>query len=156
MTHKYDTPLYLEVIALGNNTKVCRLSNGCDNVPLPVRHALAELLLDKHTGNHRGTLGSAGKLYGTSYFPDMHRYDYITPAGLMADTDFWFYELSGSLKSDLTIGSTINFIVRDGDIEYTLDSDMAVKAHATGKADKPIRIVSFRYHDSTLEPIEAV
>lgn len=155
MTQKLETPIYLEVINLGNDAKVCRLSNGCDNVPLEVRRAFADLLLDKHTSVNRGSLGGAGKMYGTSHFPGTHRYDNITPAGLMSDTDFWFYELHGSLKNDLSAGSTIAFIVRDGDDEVDLDSDMVLKAHASGSGPNPIRVVSFRYHDSTLVPIEA-
>lgn len=153
MTSKLETPIYLEVIALGSEGKVCRLSNGCDNVPLEVRKAFADLVLDKHTSVNRGTLGGAGKLYGTSYFPTGHRYDSINPSGLMADTDCWFYELHGSLKNDLTVGSSISFIVRDGMDELILDSDMVLKAHATGHESNPIRVVSFRYHDSTLQSI---
>lgn len=150
MKSKLGTPIYLEVIELGNGNMVCCISNGCDDVPLMVRQAMADLLMDRHTYATRGTLGGSAKLYGISYFPDAHRYDYITPAGLMADNDFRFYELSGSLKSDLTVGSTISFIVRDGETELGLDSDLVMRAHATGKNADPIKVVRFQYHDASL------
>jgi len=152
-TVKLETPLYLEVVKVGSGILVCRLSNGCDNVPLHVRRAFAALMLDTHTCQSRGTLGGAGKMYGISHFPGTHRYDFITPGGLMSDTDYWFYELHGSLKHDMTEGSTINFTMRDGDMELPLNSDNALKAVATSQNTNPIRVVSFRYFDSTLEPI---
>jgi len=150
---KLGTPIYLEVISIGSNSLVCRLSNGCDNVPLHVRKAVATLLVDGHTSQSRGTLGGAGKMYGTSYFPGTHRYDFIRPNGLMSDTDQWFYELQGSLAPDMTEGSTINFTLRDGEMEYGLTSDNALHALATGQNDNPIRVVSFKYFDSALEPV---
>lgn len=150
---KLGTPLYLEVIAVGSGSLVCRLSNGCDNVPLQVRKAFAALMLDTHTCQSRGTLAGAGKMYGTSHFPGAHRYDFITPVGLTSDTDYWFYELQGSLKHDMTEGSTINFTMRDGELEIPLNSDNALHAVATGQNDSPIRVVSFRYFDSALEPV---
>lgn len=150
---KLKTPLYLEVITVGNNNLVCRLTNGCDHVPMVVRRAFAELLMDAHV-QHRGTLGGAGKMYGTSYFPGTHRYDYITPGGLKSDTDYWFYELSGSLKCDLTVGSTISFVLRDGDYETVLDSDSALAAIATAEHKSPMRVVAFKYYDSALERLQ--
>ena len=152
-TVKLETPLYLQVVTVGSGTLVCRLSNGCDNVPLHVRKAFAALMLDTHTCQTRGTLGGAGKMYGISHFPGSHRYDFITPGGLTSDTDYWFYELHGSLKHDMTKGSTIRFTMRDGDMEIPLDSDSALKAVTTGQTANPTRVVSFKYFDSALEQL---
>ena len=153
---KLETPLYLQVVTVGSGSLVCRLTNGCDTVPLHVRKAFAALMLDTHTCQTRGTLGGAGKMYGISHFPGSHRYDFIAPGGLKSDTDYWFYELHGSLKHDMSEGSTTNLTMRDGDMEIPLDSVNALKAVATGQDANPIRVVSFRYFDSALERLDMV
>lgn len=144
--------IYLKVTSLSNGQLVGVVhsrTSGAD-VPADILKGLAQLLCNGFTDR---SFSGNQKLFGDTILPAASVYDYITPAGLMADASNRFYGLNGSLQGMLKEGGMVVFLVDNDPLvdELSVEGIKALLYPNTPSGHKaPQRVVSFKHYQ---EPV---